>query len=98
MAQDERDLMNPRRGDEKSSGPRDPKRPRFSLWIYAAIFLGLLVVQAYLWGGTAGNEIDYSAFLEYVEDGHVEEVTVVNDRKIEGLFTPSAVEQSDPAA
>ncbi|MEP0547547.1 MAG: ATP-dependent zinc metalloprotease FtsH [Rhodothermales bacterium] len=95
MSQDDRNLMNPRRGDEKGSGVRDPKRPRFSLWIYAAIFLGLLVVQAYLWGGTTGNEIDYSAFLEYVEEGHVEEVTVINDRKIEGLFTPSAVEQSE---
>src|SRR5690554_3161260 len=95
MAQEDRDLMNPRRGDGKSGGPREPRRPRFSLWIYAAIFLGLLVVQAYLWGGTTGNEVDYSAFLEYVEQGHVEEITVINDRKIEGLFSPAAVEQNE---
>ena len=95
MAQDERNPMNPRHGDEKSGGSRESNRPRFSLWIYAAIFLALLVVQAYLWGGTTGNEIDYSAFLEYVEEGDVEEVKVVNDRKIEGLFTPSAVEKSE---
>ena len=95
MAQDDRDIMNPRRGDEKKGGPRETGRPRFSLWIYAAIFLALLVVQAYLWGGTGGNEIDYSAFLEHVEDGHVEEVTVVNDRKIEGLFSAGAVERNE---
>ncbi len=95
MAQDKRDLMNPRRGDDKPKESREARRPRFSLWIYLAIFLGLLVVQAYLWGGTAGNEIDYSAFLRDVEQGYVEEVTVVNDRKIEGLFTAEAVEASD---
>ncbi len=95
MAQDERDPMNPRNGEGKTGGPRETRKPRFSLWIYAAIFLALLVVQAYLWGGTTGNEIDYSAFLEYVDNGKVDEVTVVNDRKIEGLFTPSAVEKNE---
>ena len=95
MAQDDRDIMNPRRGEEKKGGPRESGKPRFSLWIYAAIFLALLVVQAYLWGGTSGNEIDYSAFLENVEEGNVEEVTVINDRKIEGLFSADAVERNE---
>ncbi len=87
-------MMNPRRGDDKPGGSRESKRPRFSLWIYLAIFLGLLVVQAYLWGGATSNDIDYSAFLGHVENGYVEEVTVINDRKIEGLFTVEAVEES----
>jgi cell division protease FtsH len=95
MAKDDRDMMNPRRGGEKEGGPQESRRPRFSLWIYAAIFLALLVVQAYLWGGAGGNEVDYSALLEYVEDGDVEEITVINDRQIEGLFTPEAVEQNE---
>jgi cell division protease FtsH len=95
MAKDDRDIMNPRRGEEKPDGSGESRKPRFSLWIYAAIFLVLLVVQAYLWGGAPGNEIQYSAFLEYVEEGQVEEVTVINDRKIEGLFTPEAVEDNE---
>src|SRR5690606_35430899 len=99
MAQDERDMMNPRRGDDPQRSARDPKRPRFSLWIYLGIFLVLLVVQAYLWGGTTGNQVDYSAFLENVERGLVEEVTVINDRRIEGLYTAEAIERSEvPAA
>ncbi|MEM1042669.1 MAG: ATP-dependent metallopeptidase FtsH/Yme1/Tma family protein, partial [Bacteroidota bacterium] len=94
MAQDKRDTMNPRRGEDKPRATGESRRPRFSLWIYLAIFLGLLVVQAYLWGGTPSNDLDYSAFLGHVENGYVEEVTVINDRKIEGLFTAEAVDES----
>ncbi len=90
---DERDILNPRQG-EKRPGPKgDARRPKFSLWIYLAIFLGLFVVQAYLWGGARDTEVDYSAFLEQVEAGYVEEITVVNDRGIEGRYTEAAVDR-----
>jgi len=92
MAQNERDILNPRKGEKRSGPGREPRRPRFSLWIYLAIFLGLLVVQAYLWGGRAGTEIAYSTFLDQVEMGYVEDITVVNNRAITGLYTVQAVE------
>ncbi len=92
MAQDERDNLKLGR-DKESGGPRLPDRkPKFSLWIYLAIFLALLVHFFIFWGGEDPNTVDYSTFLEYVEDGHVAKVVVVNDKEIEGTYTDAAVE------
>lgn len=93
MAQKERDnLKIGRNGD--SGGPRLPDRkPKFSLWIYLAIFLALLVHFFIFWGGEDPNTIDYSTFLEYVEEGYIDHVTVINDKRIEGSYTREAVEQ-----
>ena len=93
MAQDERNKLN--LGNDSRSGgggPRLPeRRPRFSLWIYLAIFLLLLVHIFYYFGNAPSNKIDYSAFLDYVEQGYVEEVTVVNNLRVDGKFTAEAV-------
>ena len=92
MAQKERENLKIGR-DKDSGGTRLPDRkPRFTLWIYLAIFLGLLVHFFIFWGGEDPNTIDYSTFLEYVEDGHVEKVVVVNDKRIEGTYTQAAIE------
>lgn len=66
-------------------------RPRFALWIYLAIFLALAVHLFIYWGGTESSTITYSTFLEYVEQGYVERVEVVNDTRIRGLYTTEAV-------
>ena len=76
------------RRDESSSG-----RPRFSTWIYLAILAALMVHFFIFYPGAESNNIEYSAFLEYVEGGHIEHVEVVNDTRIRGRYTPEAVQQ-----
>ena len=85
----------PPEADESSrqDGARPAKRkPRIAVWIYLTIFLMLL---AHLWvfrSAGPSNLIDYSLFLGYVESGYVERVVVVNDQRIEGVFTQEAVD------
>jgi cell division protease FtsH len=94
MAQKERDNLKIGRDGENGGGPRLPDRkPKFSLWIYLAIFLALLVHFFIFWGGEEPNTIDYSTFLEYVEDGYIDNVTVINDQRIEGTYTEEAVQE-----
>ncbi len=94
MAQNERDKIKLGRGDEGSGrGSRfGDRRPKFSLWIYLAIFLALLIHIFFYMGGVEPNTIDYSSFLGYVEKGYVEEVVVVNNTRIEGQYTEAAVQ------
>jgi cell division protease FtsH len=67
-------------------------RSRFALWIYLAIFLALVVHLVLNWDGADQAQIEYSTFLEYVEEGHVERVEVINDSRIEGTYTETAVQ------
>ncbi|MEM8601515.1 MAG: ATP-dependent metallopeptidase FtsH/Yme1/Tma family protein, partial [Bacteroidota bacterium] len=91
MSQNEGDSLNPRTGSEK---PKKEKQPRFSLWVfYVAILLALLLVQAYFAGSVGGNEVEYSTFLDHVEQGYVEEVEIVDNVRVQGLYTTEAVEQ-----
>jgi cell division protease FtsH len=66
-------------------------RSRFALWIYLAIFLALITHLFLNWDGKESRQIEYSTFLEYVEAGYVERVEIVNDTKIEGTYTKTAV-------
>ncbi len=99
MAQDERntqpkrnDKQDDRKDDQAGKGPRLPEgRPRFSTWIYLAIFLALLVQIVFLWRGVETNTIEYSTFLDYVDQGYVARVKIVNDRRIDGEYTDKAV-------
>ena len=87
----ERKLPNPRQGAPKPDGS---KRPRLPLWaLYVVIMAGLLLVQFYVWSGQSGQDVDYSAFLAAVENGYVEEVAVVNNTAIEGLYTQEAIDE-----
>ncbi len=95
MAQNERnDINNPRdaknpRDDER--GPRLQQRPRLSLWIYLAIFLVLLIQIFFFWQGVDTNSIEYSTFLGYVDEGYVEHVEIINDRRIEGTYSEAGL-------
>ena len=94
MAQDERDLPNPRQAKDKKKPSGG--RPKFSLWIfYVLIFLGLLLVQALFWPGSRQNEIEYSEFLEYVEKGYIQELTVRDNVAVEGLYTEEAAASAE---
>jgi len=78
-------------GSEKGGS----NRPQLLHWVYLAIFLALVVHLAIYWTGTDTTSIGYSAFLEAVENGHVERVEVVNDQTIRGRYTESAVESGE---
>lgn len=95
MAQNERENYKPGNGDSApGKGPRLPdRRPKLSLWIYLAIFLALLVHFFLFMGGTEPNTIEYSKFLDYVENGYVSEVVIINDSRIEGKYTAEAGKQ-----
>ena len=77
---------------EDSSQP-PKRRPKLAVWIYLAVFLMLLFHILLFRSGGSSNPIDYSTFLQHVESGYIDKVVVVNDRSIEGVYTPEAVEQ-----
>ena len=101
MAQDdhnarpERDpIKEDRNDDQDGKSPRlSEGRPRLSTWIYLAIFLALLIQIVFLWRGVENNTVDYSTFLQYVDEGYVAKVKIINDRRIEGEYTEKAVSE-----
>lgn len=78
----------------REDGSRPPKRrPKLAVWIYLAVFLMLLFHILLFRSAGSSNPIDYSTFLQHVESGYVDKVVVVNDQRIEGVYTLEAVEQ-----
>jgi cell division protease FtsH len=80
------DMNESRKPESASSGPK------FSVWIYLAIFLVLITLHSLFVLPEASNRIDYSTFLEHVRKGHVESVTLINGINIEGRFNQSAID------
>ena len=95
MAQNKRKHTNQdsdNASDKKGTGFPEG-RPKLTVWIYLAIFLALLVHFFVVLGGSETNDIEYSTFLDYVEEGYVSEVTVTNDNQVKGTYTQEAVNQ-----
>ena len=93
----ERDFLNPRTGDDKPGGRTGGKRPRFSLggfYILIFLLLGLLALQTLFWTGS-GTEVEYSTFLDQLRRGYVEEVVIVDNVDVRGLYTAEAVQSGD---
>jgi cell division protease FtsH len=80
------DKNEPRKPESASSGPK------FSVWIYLAIFLVLITLHSLFVMPEASNRIEYSTFLDHVRKGHVESVTLINGINIEGRFNQSAID------
>nr|WP_291481226.1 ATP-dependent zinc metalloprotease FtsH [Cyclonatronum sp.] len=76
----------------KQADDKKPKTPRFPIWIYVAILVGLIIIQIFAFSQDSSSRIDYSEFLNHVQQGWVEKVTIVNGVKIEGLYRQSAVD------
>ena len=77
---------------EKNSDPKDKsKTPKFPTWGFLVIFLVLLVAQFIYSGVQVTNNIKYSKFLEYVENGYVQEILIKNGSYIEGKYTQKAL-------
>jgi cell division protease FtsH len=93
MSENEKDKIKLDRPSNKT-GPRLPdRRPRFMLWIYLLAFMALLVHIFIRMGDVEPQQVEYSAFLEQVSQGWVEEVVVVNNVRVEGLYTQAAVQE-----
>ena len=76
---------------------------RFPKWLLlaAAVFLGVHLLWNWAPGG--GQEVEYSRFLDQVEQGLVKEVEIVNGTSIEGAYTQDTVqsgkvEPADPGS
>lgn len=94
MSKDEREKLKLDRKPEPSQGPRIPdRRPRTMLWIYLAAFMALMLHIFLRMGDVEPQKVDYSQFLEQVKKGYVQEVVLVNDLKVEGVYTDDAVGQ-----
>ncbi|MFH5883525.1 ATP-dependent zinc metalloprotease FtsH [Halalkalibaculum sp. DA3122] len=86
--------------DKKNSSPTDLKdklkgnnnSPKFSIWIYLLVLLVLFGIQFYFMSPQPGSRIIYSEFLEYVEKGYVEKITITNGTQIRGQYTEKAIQ------
>ena len=81
---------------KKSSGKNkknNKKTPRFPIWIYVVLFLVLIAFNLYFVPGDSSERIKYSEFLEYVEQGFVDEITITNQVEIRGDYSEKAFEE-----
>ena len=94
MSKNEREKLKLDRKPETGNGPRIPDRkPRFMLWIYLTAFMALMLHLFLRMGDVEPQRVEYSQFLEHVSKGYVEEVVLVNDRRVEGIYTAEAVQE-----
>ena len=94
MATPNRTPGNPRDGQPGRKDDKN-KRPKLSLgtfYLFVLVALLLLAVQTFLSGGGAGSEVEYSAFLEQLQDGDIESFEVQDQTDIRGAYTEEAVE------
>jgi cell division protease FtsH len=63
------------------------------MWIYLAVFLALMIHFFLNVSDVKPNEIEYSTFLDYVRNGYVKEVDIINDQNIVGKYTQAAINE-----
>ncbi len=88
MSQEEKQKENK---DRPRNIRRNDKRPTLSFWLFIVVAFALLVHLITLLGASDQNAVEYSEFLDYVEKGYVEEIVVINDKRIVGTYTDAAV-------
>ena len=93
MAQNERDKQDSTSPADNNGNRMSDRRNRFSLWIYLIVFLALLANFFIFLNNEDQNAIEYSEFLDYVEKGYVEQVVIIGDTHIDGLYTEQAVNE-----
>ena len=79
--------------DPKESVKGNGSSPKFPIWIYVVLLLVLFGIQFYFMNYDDGKEIKYSTFLEYVEKGYVDNITIVNGTYINGEYSEKAVKE-----
>src|SRR6056297_474563 len=75
----------------KESSKGNNNSPKFPIWIYIVLLMVLVGIQFYFMNADSGNNIKYSTFLEYVEKGYVDEITIENGQYIYGRYNETAV-------
>ena len=88
-----------RSGDNNAEGrtperTRPPQgfRPRLMWMIYLAILAAILTNFILGFGRNDSTNVQYGDFLEYIEAGYVEEVTILNDRRVTGKLNGNGVQ------
>ena len=71
----------------------DKKGPKFPVWIYVVLFLILIAFNFYMVPGESSDRIKYSTFLEYVQEGYVDEIVITNRNEITGKYSEKAFQE-----
>ena len=75
-----------RRNDKKG------KKPVFSMsWLYACIFLGLVLLYFTSGKGDVSKKISYTEFRGYVEKGYAEKIIAYDNNKVEMSIIPDSL-------
>jgi len=83
---------NSKKSTKKGSNNNQKKKsPRFPIWIYVILFLVLIGFNFLVAPGDSSERIKYSVFLEYVEQGYVKEVVIINNAQIRGEYSEKAI-------
>ncbi len=87
--------IKPSGPEQKKDGDKDqkPNIPRFPIWIYVAIFAGLILIQIFAFSQDTSTRVEYSEFLNHVKQGFVESVVIINGVEIEGKYKLQYVDQ-----
>ncbi len=92
MSQKDQEKFSLDRKNDPKKGLRLPDgKPRFIVWIYLAIFVALMIHLLFFVNGIEPNEVEYSAFLDNVSKGYIQEVSIVNDQLVDGKYTQNAI-------
>ncbi len=88
-----------RSGDNNAEGrtperTRPPQgfRPKFMWMVYVAILAVILTNFIFTFGRGDSTSVKYGDFLEHVEAGYVDEITILNDRRVSGKLTDSGIQ------
>jgi cell division protease FtsH len=84
---------NFKKGSSDSDSKDSKKAPKFPNWIYIVLFLVLIAFNFYFIPGESSERIKYSEFLEYVQNGYVDEILITNGRNIQGEYSEKAFEE-----
>lgn len=84
---------NPQKNSGKSDSKSQKNAPRFPVWIYVVLFLILIGFNFYFVPGESSERIKYSEFLNYIEQGYVEEIVIVNGAEVQGTYSEKAIEE-----
>lgn len=86
--------QTPKSSSNSNSNKNEKKKaPRFPIWIYVVLFLVLIGFNFLVAPGDSSERIKYSEFLEYVQEGYVKEILIINSTDIEGEYSEKAIEE-----
>ncbi|MEX0843922.1 MAG: ATP-dependent zinc metalloprotease FtsH [Balneolaceae bacterium] len=77
----------------KPDGKKGGNTPKFPTWSIFVLFFVLLIAQVMFFPSETGNRIKYSKFLDYVGQGYVSEITIINGVDITGVYSDKAMQE-----